>query len=62
MPNGLNWADGVVATPHGPLEVKWEIVGRKLKIEVNAPAGVEVSFKRNKAVKGLQPELSITGN
>ena len=62
MPNGLNWADGVVATPHGPLEVKWEIVGRKLKIEVNAPAGVEVSFKRNKAVKGLQPELKITGN
>lgn len=62
MPNGLNWAEGVVATPHGPLEVKWEISGRKLQVEVNAPLRVEVRFKRNQSLKGLQIELSNNSN
>ena len=62
MPNDLNWAEGVVATPHGPLEVKWEISGRKLQVEVNAPLGVEVRFKRNQSLKGLQIELSNNSN
>ena len=60
MPNGLGWADGAVATPHGPLKVKWEISGRSLKVQVDAPKGVEVIFKRNKALKGLKPEVEIS--
>ena len=62
MPNGLNWADGAVATPFGPLHVKWDITGRSMKVEITAPAGVEVTFKRNKTLKGLKPEVEIIRN
>jgi alpha-L-rhamnosidase len=59
MPNGLGWADGAVATPFGPLHVKWEIAGRSLKIGITAPAGVKVAFKRHKTLKGLNPQVEI---
>ena len=54
MPNGLNRANGVVATALGPLEVKWEIVNRKLKVEVRAPTNVEIRLKSNPSLEGLE--------
>jgi alpha-L-rhamnosidase len=59
MPNGLDWADGAVATPHGPLQVQWELSGRNMKVDITAPAGAEVTFKRNKTLKGLKLEVEI---
>jgi hypothetical protein len=54
MPNGLNRANGVVATALGPLEVKWEIVNRILKVEVRAPINVEIRLKSNPSLEGLE--------
>jgi hypothetical protein len=59
MPNGLKWADGAVATPFGPLKVQWEVDGRRLKVQVDAPEGVEITFSRNKTLKGLSPDVDI---
>ena len=59
MPNGLSWAEGAVATPHGPLKVKWEISEQKMIVQITAPVRVEVVFKDNEALKGLKPEVEI---
>jgi hypothetical protein len=43
QPWNLQWARGVVPTPHGPVSVAWHIDGDgKFQIEYHAPAGCEV--------------------
>lgn len=52
-PLGLHFARGSVVTPHGPLSVQWQRSGRTMEISYQAPAGVQVQFKRNPSLKGL---------
>ena len=35
----LNWAEGRVPTPYGPISVRWEKDGNGLKLKVFVPAG-----------------------
>lgn len=37
---GLNWADGVVPTPHGPVRVNWSRDERQWDIAVDLPVGM----------------------
>ncbi|HEY3781312.1 MAG TPA: alpha-L-rhamnosidase C-terminal domain-containing protein [Fimbriimonadaceae bacterium] len=40
-PSGLKWAKGAVPTPHGDIEVSWQIEGPSLKVEFRVPMGTE---------------------
>lgn len=51
----LNWAEGTVAHPTGPVRVKWEVRGGQLWLEYDAPEGVEVKV----APKGRLAQLEL---
>lgn len=53
-PNGLTWANGAVASPQGPVKVKWELSGRRMDIMAQAPHGVKLRFKTNESLAGLE--------
>jgi hypothetical protein len=53
------WANGASATPSGPIRVSWKKDGKKLRIDCEAPRGVDVSFKRNDTHQGYS--ISING-
>ena len=53
--NGITWADGTVATPYGPLSVRWDIEGDNLKVNIKAPKEIKVTFKENATHKDLKP-------
>ena len=55
----LDWAQGSIATPHGPLEVRWDRAGNSLSIEVSAPQGVEVEVFPNETLEALELDISI---
>lgn len=38
---GLQWAAGVVPTPHGPVSIEWEWINGQLHLEYSVPDGVE---------------------
>jgi len=40
FPSGLEWARGVVPTPHGKLEVSWQRSGSGFHLHVSVPQGV----------------------
>ena len=42
---GLKWAKGSVPTPHGPVEVSWNVEGDKIKFEIQVPTGVQAVLK-----------------
>jgi hypothetical protein len=52
--DGFAWAEGTVATVHGPLYAAWHKEGEVLQIEVQAPEGVSVRFVENETLKGLK--------
>ena len=52
-PCGLTWAEGTVATPRGPLDVRWRIEGATLAVALKAPTGVAVRVARNEHCAGL---------
>jgi hypothetical protein len=51
-PCGLTWAKGTIATAAGPVQVEWRLDGDKLDVKCVAPAGMQVSFARNKSLEG----------
>jgi len=53
-PNGLTWAKGAVASPRGPVSVEWELDGKKLRIQAQAPEGVQLTFVINDTLAGLE--------
>jgi len=56
----LDWAKGSTASARGPVNVSWRRNGRRLEVEVCAPAGVDCQFVRNSSMKGLRIELKRT--
>lgn len=40
-PCGLEWARGVVPTPHGEINVEWQVVDGRCKTTVRAPTGLK---------------------
>lgn len=56
----LSWAEGSIATPHGAVQVKWEIIGRQLKVAITAPSGVKVKFKANESHRGLNAVVAAS--
>ena len=55
----LSWAEGSVATPHGAVQVKWEIIDQQLKVAITAPSGVKVKFKANESHRGLKASVVV---
>ena len=45
---GLDWAKGIVPTPHGDIAVSWTRANGELKLEVTVPAGYEAEVITNK--------------
>jgi len=43
-PCGLKWAKGRVPTPHGPVDVAWEMAAGVLHLTVNIPAGANAQI------------------
>ncbi len=39
QPGNLQWAQGKVPTPSGPMEVRWEKKGDRFSLTVKAPSG-----------------------
>lgn len=58
--NDITWADGTVATPYGPLSVRWEIEGENLNVKIKAPKEIEVTFKENETHGDLTPVVTIS--
>ena len=56
-PLNLNFANGSVATPLGPISVQWQRDGKKMNISYQAPSGIQINFKRNKSHKGLSLKI-----
>jgi len=56
-PMDLQFANGSVATPLGPISVEWQCDGRKMYIAYKAPAGIKINFKRNASLKGLSLKI-----
>ena len=46
---GLQWAAGVVPTPHGPVSVEWEWINGQLHLEYSVPDGVEAVVVNDRA-------------
>ena len=40
---GLTHAAGSVCTPHGPIEVTWQIHAGQFTLKINAPAGLDLT-------------------
>lgn len=57
--NGLSHAEGTVATARGPLRVAWQVDGKKLNVDIDAPAGVVVRFVRNDSHRGLDTRADV---
>ncbi len=55
----LDWAEGSIVTPYGPLEVRWDRAGPSLSIEIHAPEGVEVEVIANETLEALELDVSI---
>jgi alpha-L-rhamnosidase len=53
LPGDLKWAHGVSVTPHGPVQVAWQIKGNRMEITCKAPKQIKVEFKRNASLEGL---------
>jgi alpha-L-rhamnosidase len=51
---GFDWAEGTVATTHGPLHAAWRKEGEALKMEVQAPEGVNVRLVENETLRGFK--------
>jgi len=56
--NGLNWANGTVATINGPLSVEWKVEKNKLHINIKSPQNVKTLFKKNETHKDLEIEIN----
>ncbi|MFZ4597233.1 MAG: alpha-L-rhamnosidase C-terminal domain-containing protein [Terrimicrobiaceae bacterium] len=41
--NRIQWAEGVVPTPHGNIRVKWELRNGKCHVEYEAPPEISVT-------------------
>lgn len=52
--SGLEWAEGTVATVHGPLHASWCKEGDILRIKVQVPPGISVHVVENESLKGLK--------
>ena len=57
--NGLENAQGSVATPHGPIQVKWQRNGDVLTVKISKPDIVEVIFKDNASHNGLNVGVTV---
>ncbi len=53
-PCGLTHAEGTIATARGPLRVAWQLDGKTLSVEIDAPPETTVRFTRNDTHKGLK--------
>ena len=49
----LDWAEGDVPTPHGPIHVYWAQTDRRLTLQVSAPAGTHWDNPPVRAAAGL---------
>lgn len=49
----LAWAEGANAGMQGPVKVRWEKQGKRLRIEAEAPAGVKLTYVPNETHTGL---------
>jgi hypothetical protein len=47
-PTNLNWAKGSFATPRGVLKVSWKKEVDKIKVDYDAPKGVDIILKGDK--------------
>lgn len=45
LPCGLDWAKGVVPTPHGEIQVAWRKQGERLTLELTVPKGCNAEVK-----------------
>jgi len=57
--NGLENAQGSVATPHGPIQVKWQRNGDAVTVNISKPAAVEIVFKDNASHDGLNVDVTV---
>jgi len=57
--NGLAWANGTVATIHGPLFVSWKLIKNKLVVNIKSPENVKVEFEKNETHEGFDVEVKI---
>jgi hypothetical protein len=48
QPCGLDWAKGIVPTPHGDIAVSWTRANGELKLELTVPAGCEAEVISSK--------------
>jgi len=60
--SGLKWANGTVATIHGPLFVSWKLVNNKLMITIKSPENVKVKFEKNETIEMFNVELKMTNS
>lgn len=52
--SSLQWAEGTVVHPTGPVYVKWEIVGENLYLTYKVPEGVPVNITPKGKLSGLK--------
>jgi alpha-L-rhamnosidase len=51
---GFDWAEGTIASTHGPLHAAWRKKGEILQIEMQAPEGVSVRLVENETLRGIK--------
>jgi hypothetical protein len=57
-PCGLEWAEGAVSLPgSGKIEVSWRITDGRMRLDIRAPAGIEIDAR---LPDGLEGDINLT--
>ncbi|KAJ9648192.1 hypothetical protein H2199_001045 [Coniosporium tulheliwenetii] len=57
---GLQWAEGMVPTPYGTIEARWEIADGNVRMTVKGPSGTSGSSRDHKDQQGYEDDLHMS--
>lgn len=59
QPHGLSEAEGCLATPFGPILVRWKMEGKIFRMEINHPTECGVVFENNDRLKSFASDFNV---
>jgi hypothetical protein len=59
QPHGLSWAEGCLATPFGPIIVRWDLGNTVFRLSVQHPPECEVVFENNRDLQSSAADFQV---
>lgn len=59
QPHGLLWAEGCLATPFGPILIRWDMEKTVFRVTVEHPPECEVVFENNERLKSAASDFDV---